>query len=224
MKDSDLAWLSALIYERPDDFDLRCRIARFDVAAHFDRHDSQAALVVGRSAAVLVFRGTEASRVHVRDLWSNATWPWPTVWQGPGRAHSGYRRHLNMIGAAALEMAEDVAADTPLFVTGHSMGGALATLFAAWYYDDNPGYRLKGLVTFGAPKALDDVAARAIRCPVRRYAIKGDFAPRWPPVLGLAHPCPPIVLAPVDPSHGPLRRHAVWGYVEVLRERAGGSL
>ena len=49
------------------------------------------------SAAALVFRGTAACRAKLRDLWSNLTWPWPTLWQGESGVHSGYRRHLNLI-------------------------------------------------------------------------------------------------------------------------------
>lgn len=152
------------------------------------------------------------------------SWPWPTLWQGAGRVHAGYCRHLNMIGHQALEMTEEVAAETPFAVTGHSMGGALATLFAAWYYDTNADrpikYRLAGLVTFGAPKALDRAAARVIGCPIRRYLVDGDLAAHWLPVWGLIQPATAtFFLRARHTSHGPLRRHHAWGYFQVVREQ-----
>ena len=79
--------------------------------------------------------------------------------------------------------------------------------------------KLAGLVTFGAPKALDKSAARLIACPIRRYAVKGDFAPHWPPVVGLVHPAPATLLPPRKASHGPLRRHDADGYAELVRRR-----
>ena len=219
MKDAELAWLAAEIYEDLVRFESIASRHGFEVAHTFDHAGTQAALVRDRNSAAIVFRGTEASHWKMRDIFSNLTWPWPTVWQGAGRVHSGYRRHLSMIGHEALEMAEDVASETPLVVTGHSLGGAISTLFASWYYFDNPTYKLAGLVTFGAPKALDKVAARAIACPVRRYAVKGDFAPHWPPVVGLVHPVPAIPLPPRNRVHGPLRRHTPETYTRALQNR-----
>lgn len=219
MRDSTLAWLSAAVYDDWPVFERRVTQRRYRVVATFDEDGTQAALVLGKRSAAIVFRGTEASRWQLRDLFSNLTWLWPTVWQGAGRVHSGYRRHFNMVAHRALRMAEETASATPLYCTGHSLGGALATLFAASYYHDNPGYRLAALVTFDPPKAMDGTAARSIGCPIRRYVVRGSFAQWWPPVLGLRHPNRALWLPPRDPTDGPLKRHDVDGYVAALRDR-----
>lgn len=211
MNDRNLVWLSARVYDDLAVFERKAALEQFAVLRSFDHYGSQAVHVRGPSADAIVFRGTEASNLSCSDLLSNLTVPWPAAWQGVGKVHSGYRTHLNMIGFEALAMAESVASDVPLYVTGHSLGGAIATLFASWYYYDNrgqkPPYKLKALVTFGAPKSINKLAGLAIQCPIRRYAVVGDFAPHWPPAFGLTHPVAAIWLPPRSKWHGPLRRH-----------------
>ena len=117
-----------------------------------------------------------------------------------------------MIAADARDLARTVPAAFPLFAAGHSMGGCLATLYASWEPD-----QLAGLVTFGAPKVLDRVAAAAIRCPVHRTVQPWDPAPYWPPFVGLVHPPgPPIVLTPARPWERPIQRHMIDSYRAAL--------
>ena len=218
MDNHDLAWLSNAIYSKQVVFESEVYGRGFIVGYFFDHNGTQAALVNGKTASALVFRGTEASKWKIRDIWSNLTWPMPTIWQGKGKAHSGYSAHLSFIGHRALEMAEDVSSATPLYVTGHSLGGAIATVFASWYFYEHPQYKLKSLVTFGAPKALNRKANEMIYCPVFRYAVKGDFAPHWPPVPGLVHPAPATWLPPLKSYHGMFKRHDAKGYVELTKD------
>lgn len=222
MKHADLAWLSAAIYESRVEFERRCALRGFEVVDYFDYRGTQAALVTDLDDAAIVFRGTQFGALKWRDIWSNLSWPWATVWQGPGRVHSGYRRHLNMVGHQAMEMAKIVSRDRKLKVTGQSMGGSLATVFASWYYHGNlkperkSEWTLAELVTFGAPPALDGEALRWIKCRKTRYAVRGDPAPYWKAAVGLGHPSPPLRLEPRSPWDGPLARHDAWGYATLI--------
>jgi hypothetical protein len=224
----ELARLSELVYGSWPDIETRLRATGFQLIAKFDRNDTEGMLVSNRKWAGLVFRGTEATNFHVRDIFSNVGAL--VRWAGKGRVHSGYERHLNMVRHSARELVEDVADDLPVFVTGHSLGGAVVTQFASWWYGDRVlaerGYKLAGLVTFGAPKSVNREAANAIGCPIKRFVMRGDWAPRHPLSFSLVHPVKATLLKPVKwwpPT--PLSRHGVSRYVAALERavRLGGD-
>jgi pimeloyl-ACP methyl ester carboxylesterase len=216
-----LAVLSALIY-LGDWNQVAHRVAALggSLIAWRDHADAQAMFVMGGTVqggdqcAAFVFRGTEASRARWRDLTDNLGTA--RRWSGAGRAHSGYLTGLERTRDAARAWAEKLPSAVPLYVTGHSMGGAIATLFASWYYREHPDDHLAGLVTFGAPKALDGEAAARIACPIHRYAVPLDFAQVWPPSWRLVHPAPAIALRSALRWPGPVSRHSIENYVASL--------
>ena len=198
--------LAALIYKDWDVCEAEAALLGFDGFEYWDHADTQAMLVQNDSEAALVFRGTEARKARWRDLVSN--FGYPVVWAGEGRVHSGYLHHFNRIRDEVLGVAEDLT--VPLHLVGHSMGGCLATLFAAW-----APITPARLWTFGAPKALDLKATAAIHCPISRYVNARDFAPHWPPVPGLIHPARAIE---IDSGGwpGPVTRHGTGRYLAAL--------
>ena len=210
--DEGLAKVSLLVYEPFATLSTKLDRSGWElVTKPYNQGGTQAVLVEDRLTRVvaLVFRGTEATRFNLADIWSNVGWP--RAWQGKGKAHSGYADAFADIAWHAHDLIQYVAPDQPLYVTGHSMGGALATLYASW-----AKHRLDGLVTFGAPKAVDARAAANIRTPIRRYVLPMDFAPSWPPVI-LTHPAPETRLPSTHWWPGPLSRHGVGQYLDAFR-------
>jgi len=210
--DADLARLSEIVYEPWDAAEERVAAIGWMISDVFDHAGSQAMFCRTRDGnqTALVFRGTEASDFRLVDLWANAGRP--ILWAGPGRAHSGYDRAFARIRWQARKMVEREAGDGDVAITGHSMGGALAMLYAAW-----ADHRMDALVTFGAPKALNARAIQAIRVAREtRYVMPMDFAPSWPPIPGLRQTVDETRLPTPDRWPGPVSRHSVSGYVAAL--------
>jgi len=177
---------------------------------------TQALLVQGGAWGALVFRGTQVGSGSlgetITDLTANAR-VCPREWAGPGRAHAGYATALARVHEPALETARRLAQAVPIYVAGHSLGGALATLYAARVAVAQ-AHQIAGLVTLGAPAPATPAAYSQLRArvPVRRYVLRGDWAPAWPP--GYAHPAPASRLTP--PDDVALAGHGVGGYVAAV--------
>jgi pimeloyl-ACP methyl ester carboxylesterase len=206
--DAVLAGLCSAVYERDRDArEAAIRALDCEPRQWIAHGGSEAVMVLDpdRDRLVCALRGTEVTGLQWRDLAANVGWPSP--WAGPGRAHTGYVRQLDRI---LDRLAHNIRrTGWSVVLTGHSMGGALATLLAArlwWRQSVRLGaYGVTEVITFGAPKALDcegaeglcryvDMEAGAIRTPTRRYVVAGDPAPFWPPIPGLVHPGPAIRL------------------------------
>jgi pimeloyl-ACP methyl ester carboxylesterase len=83
-----------------------------------------------------------------------------------------------------LQRVEDLLdAGQTVWVTGHSLGGALATLAAARLYD--AGIEPYVTCTFGAPRVLDPKAAAAYLPRLYRFVNKGDLVPTVPTTFTL---------------------------------------
>jgi hypothetical protein len=84
------------------------------------------------------------------------------------------------------EVARQGGKDKKVWITGHSLGGGMAGVFAARYLKD--GGKVQGLVTFAAPRIgngdfNDFIASRAKT--VQRWVHKNDIIPMLPPDIDL---------------------------------------
>ncbi len=169
----------------------------------------------GHPFAVLTFRGTEKDYIDILTDIIILRLPLPDTSDkeysdGPLFAHAGFLQAFQTIWGSALpdsirhqlQEAEWVGArgvsdiihdklreqDIPLFVTGHSLGGAIATLAA---YHALPYHPYLYLYTFGSPRVANDLlsrkisqalAGRSFRC-VHRH----DIVPRLPLFFDYTH-------------------------------------
>lgn len=127
--------------------------------------------------AYAVFRGTRANRLQdwVRDIHIIPA-------NGPGGAwvHSGFRNAERALAGQVDSWLASVG-ERRLVATGHSLGGAMASLLAA---------RLDRaeLVTFGCPRLGGAAFAASFEGrDVRRYVDTADVVARLPPPLAFAH-------------------------------------
>ncbi len=139
-----------------------------------------------RRYALLAFRGTDASLV---DAYTDVDCVW-TEAPLAGACHRGFLVALDAIwDKLRPELGRVYDSGLPLFLTGHSLGGALATLCAARLYD--AGLPVWGCHTFGSPRVGDAVFARAINAEQTRpyrHVNNNDTITRLPPrVMGYRH-------------------------------------
>ena len=174
----------------------------------------------GAEATALVFRGTEFSRGSWNDITANLGLLRP--WEGPGEVHTGYKRYCDTVYKAAMEAVQRLAG-APLYVTGHSLGGAVATLFAARNAVDPEPVIIDGLETFGAPKCMDQICANWLNSALElnaakftRHVIRGDFADNWPWRSGFAQAGAVIEYDAPPGKFTALQCHDVETYLAVL--------
>lgn len=212
--DAELALLSEAVYLETW-ANVEAFIApEWQLVAPMDVGDTEAMLCRrGAEAAALVFRGTEFSRGSLSDIASNfGSW---TLWEGPGSIHAGYYDYVRQVYETAKGHAKQIAG-APLYVTGHSLGGAAAHIYAARMALDPDGHVIDAVVTFGAPKVFNAESCGSIAAPIRRHVIRGDFAPKWPVNPWLCHPCDPIRHEPPEPGMSSVARHWIGAYRRVL--------
>ena len=148
--------------------------------------DTQGFVAVRRAGdeldmAVVSFRGTET----VQDWMTNLQYSMapadslpPAGNESAARVHRGFRdafvsvkdqidRYLPCVGGL------------PVFITGHSLGGALATLGAT----HPSGWDVAACYTFGAPRVGNKEFASSLRIPVYRVVNPGDPVPHVPTPL-----------------------------------------
>ncbi len=182
-----LADISLLTYEAADRQAQVLRGAGFSHVLHVDGTENGChGVIAGNDACVVIaFRGTRIK--SFRDVVTDAQMA-PSPEPGLGHVHSGFRKSLNEVWDTAVqhlrrpELDCGPGAARRLWLTGHSLGGALATLAAA---------RLPhaaGLYTFGCPKVGDvefhrEFNRRNVATNTFRFVHARDAVVHLPPSL-----------------------------------------
>ena len=139
---------------------------------------------------VLAFRGTEKK---VSDWLTDARCV-PTV-VAKAKVHTGFMeaftKNKDTRGKTVKEVVEGILQcpesqdenqkPLPLFITGHSLGGALALLATKLVASDVNG----ACYTFGGPRIANYEFFRRIKTPVYRIVNSSDIVPRVPPGAGM---------------------------------------
>ena len=138
---------------------------------------------------ILSFQGTHtgSEKGFLADLKTDAATK--LVRYDEGKVHQGFAKALDSVWPDVARLLDgQVSAARPLFVTGHSLGGAIASLAALRL---SRGDGRIWLYTFGAPRCGDDVFARAVASRLARRAfravINNDVIPLVPFGLGYTH-------------------------------------
>ncbi len=142
----------------------------------FDVHGTQAILVTTDNFIALAFRGTETT--SIRDIKTDLDARGTNCVSG-GRVHAGFNEAFNKVLAPIQQkLDEPQYADKPLLITGHSLGGALATIAAKRLTHKG---KVAACYTFGSPRVGDEVWVSGLKTPVYRVVNAADCVTMLPP-------------------------------------------
>jgi len=158
---------------------------------HNDLYNGWAYIAEGPDLIAVAFRGTQSTQdwktdFHVRMVQPPETDPNLWVHEGFYKAFAalydgqqGIQKKIESIGASA-------AGNIPIYITGHSLGGALAQITTAVAGSD----QIAACYTFGSPAVGNKYFDLWVKPPSYRVINDADIvpqvpfaAPQWPPIL-----------------------------------------
>ncbi|MDH3220486.1 MAG: lipase family protein [Gammaproteobacteria bacterium] len=157
------------------------KAAGFDLVNVYNLADTQAFLAKRKAAAgsrgmrVLVFRGTEQKLADFRTDLDAALIRAPEA-NAEELIHKGfYESFASVRDLIYKDLKKDE--QLPLYVTGHSLGGALAIVATRFIAKDSLG----ACYTFGGPRVGNLDMGFVFRTPIYRVVNSSDIVPRTPP-------------------------------------------
>jgi len=155
-----MAWLSKLAYEKNDDDspkekeilqELKAEDHGFISVKGFDCDGSQAIVVSHNEYNAIAFRGTDENSDWLKNMDMMPT----TALEG--RYHNGFYNATMNVWGEILE-AINTRDEKPVWITGHSLGGAMACVATASLITTG-AYRYMSTYTFGQPRCMDEETA-----------------------------------------------------------------
>ena len=159
--------------------------------------DNRGMILSNDSIIAVVFRGTRLQTHKVFDLaeivlideddfWTDSQFV-PAASRVGGRVHQGFKEAYNDVCDQLDAVVRAKLPSQSIWLTGHSLGGALATLAAAHCVEiEMP---IQGIYTYGCPRVGDaDFVDRLPRQSHYRFVHRDDWIPTVPPeLLGYTH-------------------------------------
>ncbi|MET9319479.1 lipase family protein [Streptomyces sp. NPDC003038] len=193
-----LAQVADVAYKAEPVIEEKAREWGFDRVRHhhtrftppFPLQDTQAFTMASDHMIITAFRGTEPAQI--RDWLSDATTP---PWPGPGKTgyiHYGFGEALESVYPEVKDtIAEFRTNGQSVWLTGHSLGGALAMLAGARLHLEDPKLTADGIYTFGQPRTCDRLLAAAcnkgLAKRIHRFVNNNDIVPQLPPEPAYTH-------------------------------------
>ena len=170
--------------------------------------DTEAMVAETDKFVVVAFRGTSSRAQFMTDMQARLNVARVAVDGRCVRVHAGFYAAFRKIESKLREVltAQDEA--KAVYLTGHSLGGALALVAAAAFGgNDKLGDRIAAVYTFGAPRVGGADFPNLVKAPHYRVVNSGDVVPLVPPnwLTGYVHTGMPILLKPN--SDHPIKRN-----------------
>lgn len=157
--------------------------------------DNRGIVLSSEESLILVFRGTRLQKhslldsaevvlMNQYDLWTDSQL-WPAVSQHGGRVHAGFTKAYADVNERIDTLVRARLPGQRVWLAGHSLGGALATLAAAHL----GAATVQGVYTYGCPRVGNAEFAKALSAESHcRFVHRHDWVPAVPPeLLGYRH-------------------------------------
>jgi triacylglycerol lipase len=178
-----LAEASLISYLTPQECNRAAGKLGFQLGKYFEHDGSQAYWYQNEHDSVLAFRGTEAHEWNDIKADANAL---TAVAETVGKVHRGFKREADDLWPVLEQHLETNS--KPLWFTGHSLGGAIATICASRCLVSRIKSEPAGLFTFGSPRVGDRQYINHANIAHFRWVNNNDVVPRVPPFwLGYSH-------------------------------------
>lgn len=185
-----LAELSKLSYFDHDDALRISEPLGVERLEFFDRDGAQAYCLETHHDTVVVGRGTEPDEVNDVKADVNAL---TVAAETVGRVHRGFKSEADDLWPD-IERAL-IANEKPLWFAGHSLGGALATIFAGRAFVSDIKSMPSGLYTYGSPRVGDRRYINYCDIQHLRWVNNNDIVTRLPPIwFGYRHAAPELYI------------------------------
>ncbi len=205
------AFISRMIYEHS--FQSHFKVRYISAEAVQGMGSTMACVITTAEAIYVAFRGTDPT--NQSQVYSDLKCSWilePRI----GYISAGFRQEIDYFYIDVVERLDHAIRTKrrPVYITGHSLGGALATLFSArmtqrWIETNQKKYVPSGLITFGSPRVGDADFKKHVelglsvlpneshRIGIWRFVNNNDIIPRMPSRLfGFRHVGLPLYIDP----------------------------
>ncbi len=172
-------------------------------ATYYERDGAQAYIFGGTTDTVVACRGTEPNEWNDIRADANAT---SALADTVGKVHSGFKQEVDDLWPE-LE-AELIKTENTVWFTGHSLGGAMATICAGRCFLSHIESTPAGLFTYGSPRVGDKRYINYCDISHIRWVNNNDIVTRVPPAwLGFRHGGQEMYLD----ANGDLKNLEGWG-------------
>jgi len=150
-----------------------------------DIDGAQCHVVSNQDMFVLCFRGTEPSEFS--DIKADLNALPDRANNGSGWVHNGFQTEVDKIWNEIVRVL-DTAKGKKFYITGHSLGGAMATIATSRLAD-----QVDALYTYGSPRVGTRKFVKSfLHVPHYRHVNNNDIVPKVPfAIMGYRHTCTP---------------------------------
>ena len=199
------AKISEITYENPDTSIKKFGMFGYSVVKFFDKDGAQAYFLTNGTNNVLSFRGTEVKEKSdvVADLKMRKVFEIDQpAGTSKGQVHRGFRDELDKVWPDIQVQLTASLSTLPLYITGHSLGAAMATIAASRISN-----KVEALVTFGSPRVGTKAFTENSKVVHFRVQNNNDDVPKVPPLLfGFRHHGTNVYLT----YNGKIKEYNIW--------------